>query len=103
MPAKKIDPEVAEFEAALLRSVDQALASEIGAKHRPQQAPQRALHCLAHLTDAELEQMALAVEADAGHEVPGVRESLKQARDGNFAAVHNPEQIDAYKRKQSAK
>lgn len=102
MPAKKIDPEVAEFEAALVRSVDQALAGEIGAEHRPQQAPLRALRGFAHLTDAELEQMALAIEADAGHEVPGVRESLREVRDGKFAAVHTPEQIEAYKRRQSA-
>ncbi|CAN7279569.1 BrnA antitoxin family protein [Acidovorax sp. LjRoot38] len=34
MPKTK-DPEVAEFEAALLRSVDQALAGEHGAVHTP--------------------------------------------------------------------
>ena len=41
MPTKKIDPEVAEFEAALLRSVDQALAGEIGAVHTPEQIAKR--------------------------------------------------------------
>lgn len=32
MPNKKMDPEVAEFEAALLRSVGQALAGEVDRK-----------------------------------------------------------------------
>ena len=40
MPKVK-DPEVAEFEAALLRSVDQALAGEVGAVHTPEQIAAR--------------------------------------------------------------
>ena len=99
MPTKKIDPEIAEFEAALLRSVDQALSGEVGAVHPPDQAPTRLLSGLALLTDAELDQMAQAVEADAGQEIPGLRESLEQARAGRFAAVHTPEQIASYKRR----
>lgn len=41
MPTKKTDPEVADFEAALLRSVDQALAGEVGAVHTPEQIAAR--------------------------------------------------------------
>lgn len=39
--------------------------------------------------------VAAAIEADAGQPLPGLRESLAQAKAGRFAAVHTPEQIAA--------
>lgn len=53
---------------------------------------------LKDLQAADLEKMARAAEADAGHELPGLRESLAEAAAGNFAAVHTPAQIAARKR-----
>jgi len=47
---------------------------------------------------ADLDKMALAAEADAGQALPGLRESLAEARAGVFAEVHTPEQIAARKR-----
>lgn len=41
----------------------------------------------------DIEKVALAIEADAGEKLPGLRESLEQAKRGEFAAVHTPEQI----------
>lgn len=38
---KKIDPEVAEFEAALLRSADQAVAGKYARVHTPEQISAR--------------------------------------------------------------
>ena len=46
----------------------------------------------------DLEKMAKAIEADAGESLPGLRESLAEAKAGKFAAVHTPEQIAARKR-----
>jgi len=43
----------------------------------------------------DIEKVALAIEADAGEKLPGLRESLEQAKRGDFAAVHTPEQIMA--------
>lgn len=45
-----------------------------------------------------VEKVARAVEADAGHALPGLRESLAEAKAGQFAAVHTPEQIAARRR-----
>lgn len=45
-----------------------------------------------------VEKVARAVEADAGHALPGLRESLTEAKAGRFAAVHTPEQIAARRR-----
>ncbi|MBS0595692.1 MAG: BrnA antitoxin family protein [Proteobacteria bacterium] len=45
-----------------------------------------------------VEKVARAVEADAGHALPGLRESLAEAKAGRFAAVHTPEQIAARRR-----
>lgn len=39
--SKKIDPEVAEFEAALLRSADQAVAGRYARVHTPEQISAR--------------------------------------------------------------
>lgn len=50
------------------------------------------------LNRINIEKVAKAVEADAGHAVPGLREALAEAKAGTFAAVHTPEQIAARKR-----
>lgn len=50
------------------------------------------------LQNADLEKMALAAEADAGHTLPGLRESLAEVRAGVYGAVHTPAQIAARKR-----
>ena len=38
-PIRPIDPELAEFEAALLRSIGQARSGEVGARHTPEMPP----------------------------------------------------------------
>lgn len=43
----------------------------------------------------DVDKIARAVEADAGIKLPGLRKSLGQAKRGEFAAVHTPEQIMA--------
>ena len=45
-----------------------------------------------------VERVAKAIEADAGQTIPGLRESLAEAKTGVFAAVHTPAQIAARKR-----
>ncbi|MBV7542141.1 hypothetical protein [Acidovorax sp. sic0104] len=45
------------------------------------------------LLKTDLEKIALAVEADAGHPIPGLRESLGEVRDGKVGAIHTPESI----------
>lgn len=42
--------------------------------------------------------IARAIEGDAGHALPGLHESLAQAKAGNFSRVHTPEQIIARRR-----
>ena len=53
---------------------------------------------LKELKGVDLEKVAKAIEADAGECLPGLRESLAEAKAGKFAAVHTPEQIAARKR-----
>ncbi len=50
------------------------------------------------LKSIDVGKMARPIEADAGHAVPGLRESLRQAKRGEFAAIHTPEAIAARKR-----
>jgi uncharacterized protein (DUF4415 family) len=50
------------------------------------------------LKNINVEKIARAIEADAGQEIAGLRESLAQAKRGEFAAVHTPETIAARKR-----
>lgn len=45
-----------------------------------------------------IEKVAAAIEADAGHAVPGLRESLAEAKAGIAGAVHTAEQIAARRR-----
>ena len=49
------------------------------------------------LQNADLEKMALAAEADAGQALPGLRESLAEAKAGVFGTVHTPKQMAAGK------
>lgn len=49
------------------------------------------------LKSADLEKMAMAAEADAGHAIPGLLESLADLKAGRIGAVHTPEQIAARK------
>lgn len=43
----------------------------------------------------DVQAVAKAVEADAGHALPGLRESLEQLKRGEFAAIHTPQAIAA--------
>ena len=49
------------------------------------------------LKTLDLDKVAAAIEADAGQALPGLRESLAEARDGQGLA-HTPEQIVARRR-----
>ena len=46
----------------------------------------------------DVNKIARAIETDAGHALPGLRESLAQAKAGDFLRVHTPEQIVARRR-----
>ena len=50
------------------------------------------------LKSLDIDKVATAIEADAGHALPGLRESLAQAKAGEFAQVHTPEQMVARRR-----
>ena len=50
------------------------------------------------LKKLNVKKVAAAIEADAGQALPGLRESLAQAKAGQFARVHTPEQIAARRR-----
>ena len=45
------------------------------------------------LKKLDVDKITKAIEADAGHELPGLRESLAEAKTGNFGQVHTPEEI----------
>lgn len=49
------------------------------------------------LQGIDTEQLAQAIEADAGEAVPSLRQALEEAKAGNFGAVYMPEQIAARK------
>lgn len=53
---------------------------------------------LKDLEALDIEKELAAIEADAGHPIPGLRQSLEQLKAGEFAAVHTPEQIAGYKK-----
>ncbi|MDL5036852.1 hypothetical protein QRD40_10890 [Comamonas sp. Y6] len=44
---------------------------------------------------ADLEKIAQAVEANAGHAIPGLLESLADLKTDRIGAAHTPEQIAA--------
>ena len=46
----------------------------------------------------DVNKIARAIETDAGHALPGLRESLVQGKAGDFARVHTPAQIVARRR-----
>lgn len=50
------------------------------------------------LKTLDLEKVAAAIEADAGQALPGLRESLAEAKAGLVGEVHTPEQITARRR-----
>lgn len=50
--------------------------------------------------DFDIEQLAQAIEADAGQEVPGIREALAEVKAGTVGRVTTPEQILAYREQQ---
>ena len=50
------------------------------------------------LKKLNVQKVAAAIEADAGQALPGLRESLAQAKAGQFARVHTSEQIAARRR-----
>lgn len=45
------------------------------------------------LEEMDINKVVRAIEDDAGHILPGLRESLAQAKTGEFSRVHSPEQI----------
>ena len=45
------------------------------------------------LKKLDIEKVAKAVEADAGQPIPGLRDSLVEAKAGRFAEEHTPEKI----------
>ena len=51
------------------------------------------------LKSINVEAVAKAIEADAGEPLPGLRESLAEAKAGKFARVHTPEVIEARRRR----
>jgi uncharacterized protein (DUF4415 family) len=50
------------------------------------------------LKKMDVNKVARVIEADAGHALPGLRESLAQAKASDFSRVHTPEQIVARRR-----
>ncbi len=50
------------------------------------------------LKKMDVNKVARAIEDDAGHALPGLRESLAQAKAGTFVRVHTPEQIAGRRR-----
>lgn len=50
------------------------------------------------LKNINVERVAKAIEKDAGEALPGLRESLAQAKRGEFAVVHTPGAIAARRR-----
>lgn len=46
----------------------------------------------------DIEKVAQAIEADAGHALPDLRQALAEARAGTVGAVHTPQTIEARRR-----
>jgi len=51
------------------------------------------LRSLDDLKSLDVDAVVAAVEADAGQTIPGLRQSLQEAKAGKFARVHTPEQM----------
>ena len=45
------------------------------------------------ISEIDVDKVANAIENDAGHTLPGLRESLRQARSNAYSKIHTPEQI----------
>lgn len=45
------------------------------------------------LKNLDVEQVAAALEADAGEALPDIRQALEEAKRGEYAAIHTPEDI----------
>ena len=45
------------------------------------------------LKDINVEKEVAAIVADAGEEIPGLKETLQNAKEGNYSTVHTPQQI----------
>jgi len=45
------------------------------------------------LKKLNVDKVTAAIEADAGQTLPGLREALSEAKTGQFAQMHTPEQI----------
>lgn len=50
------------------------------------------------LKTLDIDKVAAAIEADAGEALPGLRESLAEAKAGKVGQIHTPEQIAARSR-----
>lgn len=50
------------------------------------------------LKKMDVNKVARAIETDAGRALPGLRESLAQAKANDFSRIHTPEQIAARRR-----
>ena len=50
---------------------------------------------LKDIKSIDIEKVSAAIEADAGQSLPGLRESLSQAKARDYAAIHTPEKIQA--------
>jgi putative transcriptional regulator len=44
-------------------------------------------------SESNLERIAKAIEDDAGHDIPSIRDALREVRDGNFSASYSREQL----------
>ncbi|WP_147473755.1 hypothetical protein [Allofranklinella schreckenbergeri] len=64
-----------------------------------EQKPDGVQAALRALQKLDVDAVVAAAERDAGHPIPGLRQSLMDARAGNFARVHTPEQLQAATRK----
>ncbi|MGE8518941.1 MAG: BrnA antitoxin family protein [Alcaligenes faecalis] len=53
---------------------------------------------LKDLRNLDIDKVAKAIEAEAGHAVAGLRESLSEAKAGQFAGIHTPAQIVSRRR-----
>jgi uncharacterized protein (DUF4415 family) len=51
------------------------------------------------LKKMNISKVASAIEKDAGQSLPGLRESIAEAKAGRFAQVHTPEKIIARRRR----
>lgn len=51
-----------------------------------------------HIKNIDIEKVAQAIETDAGEVLPGLRESLAQAKAGIYGCVTTPEQIKTKQR-----